>query len=601
MKPRHISTAILLVVASTASAQTLSGEVTVERTITPVERPATRLGSVSPTISTPQLKLHPLKAASYNGTGALSRSLTRLEPAAYADTFAVDPWLGYVSAGYFPTQSFGIEAGFDLIATRTTRLGSFLNFGGTQFDVKHDLIPDPIECTVGHQEYTIGAKLSTFIGEGRRVDGDFAYTLSNMKMPVDHRTIEGGANHARLSLGYSSSKGALPWYASFAYGYFGFRHDTPVDIIFANKVDDAGKIITDVTPASESLFNIDGGISWKQDNHSWELGVGVDVQHLNQLSRVWPISVPGYALDGTEDFWEGEPTFWDEGSKTLAVITLNPSYNLARKKYILRLGARVQYTTGPRGNKFRISPDVKFAWTPSGRFALDVTLNGGEQINSLAALNAHSPWLIPAFSYERSNLPFAIDASASIVPMTGFTIRPFVGFAVANSWLMPSVVGNNKMPQFNYQDVHGAHYGIELSYKHKLFGISASIEGASSADDDAETAYYLWDDRASWQALVSLETRPIKPLTVGLSYRYRGERKVYETEANAFGQMAWFESNAIHDLGDISNLSFNASWQFGERLSVFANLDNLLCKRYQMIYGVPSARLGGLVGLSFKF
>lgn len=586
-------------------AQSLSGEVTLERTITPAERPANRLGTVSPAIQTPQVKLRALQPANYNGTGQLSRSLTRLEPASYADTFAIDPWKGYVSAGYLPGRNFGIEAGYDLISTRTTRLGTFLSFSGEQREEDSDWVPGiDDKLKTGHQEYTVGASLSTVVGNGRRIDGTAAYTFSNMIMPLGPQNVKGGANHARIALGYDSSTGSMPWRAGVSYGYFGFRHDTPAEVVYSRTNPALINNPSDmVAPASESLVKLDGGLSYAKDSHRWDLGIGIDLQHLNRLARIWPSSVvlETENPDSEGGMWRAVPTYWNEGSHTLSVISLTPSYNLGRDKVSLRLGAHVQYTTGPRGNKFRVSPDVNLAWTPSARFALDVDLTGGERINSLASLYAESPWMIPAFSYERSNLPFVIDASVSFIPFRGFTVRAFGGFALADSWLMPEAVGYNERPQYGYQDLHGAHYGVELGYSHRIFSLKASIEGATSSDDDAESGYYLWTDRASFEFKASAEVRPVKPLSIELGYRFRGDRKVFFMEPQCFGAIAWLAPDGTHDLGDISDLSLNATWRFNDRLSVFANLDNLLCKRYQLIYEVPSARLGGLVGVTFKF
>lgn len=602
-KPIYAAAAAALCSLS-ANSQALSGEVTVERTITPVERPASRLGSVAPTIFTPQIKLKPLEAAAYNGTGQLSRSLTRLEPAAYADTFAIDPWRGYASFGYLPNFNMGIAAGYDLIASRTTRLGVMLNYSGLQYKADDSGVTEPERVTVASHAFTIGTNLATYVAPGKRIDADAAYTFSSVKNPWRDQTLDGGANHARIALGFSSAGETLPWNAGVSYSYFGFRHDTPADVLCVDPI--LQPFSGDITPASESILGLKGAVTWHQDNHWWQLGIESDIQWLNQLARVWPFAAERYAEPGdpSEPAYNAVPVFWDEGAHTLSTTSLTPSYNINRTAFALRLGAKVQFTTGPRGNKFRIAPDVDFTWTPSGRFALDVRLTGGEQLNSLAELNAGTPWLIPAFSYERSNVPVAIDAAATFGPFSGISIRPFFGFALADSWLMPGVVAGRDLNQYQYQDVHGVHYGLEVSYAlRKILKASVSAEGASSSDDDAENAYYLWRDRAKWQIKAAVEVHPIKPLTVGLSYTLRTDRKAFMLQPECLADMplAWYRSDESLDLGNINDLQLNASWRFNPQLSVFLQLDNLLCRRYQILYGVPSARMGGLLGLNFKF
>ena len=92
-----------------------------------------------------------------------------------------------------------------------------------------------------------------------------------------------------------------------------------------------------------------------------------------------------------------------------------------------------------------------------------------------------------------------------------------------------------------------------------------------------------------------------------LDFTCRTDRKAYVLtpqgyKANDGGlYLSWFDYDRTLDLGDICNLSLNATWRFTPAFSVFANIDNMLCRRYDIIYGVPSARLSGLVGLTFKF
>ena len=589
-----MAAAVALSVAPQLDAQSLSGEITVERTITPAERPANRLGSVSPGITLEPVSQKPLKAAPYNGVGTLSRSLTRLEPASYADTFAVDPWRGYVSAGYFPSLNLGVEAGYDLIATRNTRLGTYLNYSGNSYKVPARYGDGEKRPSVAAHSFTVGAALSATVAEKRRLDAEARYTFSSVTMPWRQHEIDGEANDVNLRVAYSDKHSQLPWKAAVRFGHFGFRHDTPADIAFVYGAPETTKL----KPAGESVLGIDGALAWREDNHSWRLDLGTELQWLNRLARIWPIAVPSQL---TGDHVVAD-SYWNEGAKLLSVTSLTPSYNLVRDKFTAHLGVRVDLSTGPRGNKFRVAPDIDLAWTPSGRVALGIRLGGGEKLNTLAGLNALSPWLVPAFSYERSNLPLVFDADLSFGPFAGVTIRPFGGFALADSWLMPATVMSSGINQYQYQDLHGGHYGLELSYAYgSLVRATASVEGASASDSDAESGYYLWRDRARWQAVVKVETRPIEPLRVELGLRYRGDRKSYLLKAANYENLSWYENDGTVDLGDICNLSLSASWRFSPALSVFVNVDNMLCRRYELVAGVPSQRLGGLVGVTYKF
>ena len=115
---------ILLFAAFSAQAQKLSTEITVERTVVPAERAATRLNSVSPSIVPATVQDTRIDMAEYGQPGTLTRSSYLLAPAAWADTFALSPYRGYVSAGYFPVYNLGVSAGYRLLQTSDTRLFS---------------------------------------------------------------------------------------------------------------------------------------------------------------------------------------------------------------------------------------------------------------------------------------------------------------------------------------------------------------------------------------------------------------------------------------------------------------------------------------------
>ena len=106
---------ILLFAAFSAQAQKLSTEITVERTVVPAERAATRLNSVSPSIVPATVQDTRIDMAEYGQPGTLTRSSYLLAPAAWADTFALSPYRGYVSAGYFPVYNLGVSAGYRLL------------------------------------------------------------------------------------------------------------------------------------------------------------------------------------------------------------------------------------------------------------------------------------------------------------------------------------------------------------------------------------------------------------------------------------------------------------------------------------------------------
>lgn len=54
-------------------------------------------------------------------------------------------------------------------------------------------------------------------------------------------------------------------------------------------------------------------------------------------------------------------------------------------------------------------------------------------------------------------------------------------------------------------------------------------------------------------------------------------------------------------LGDLSNLYAGASYRITEAFTAFARFDNILNKRTQLMFGVPSQGFTGLFGVGYKF
>lgn len=86
-----------------------------------------------------------------------------------------------------------------------------------------------------------------------------------------------------------------------------------------------------------------------------------------------------------------------------------------------------------------------------------------------------------------------------------------------------------------------------------------------------------------------------------MDWNLRTKRRAYELGSASFLTMGFLYHKNIINLGNINDISASAAWQFSERLSAHVMLTNILCRRYYIIPGVASARLGGTLGVSYQF
>ena len=81
MSNKRIIAAMALAAALSASAEDLKTEITVDRTIVPVEREATRIGSLTPRLLSSPVNMRQLSLADYTDPAAITRSISTLDPA----------------------------------------------------------------------------------------------------------------------------------------------------------------------------------------------------------------------------------------------------------------------------------------------------------------------------------------------------------------------------------------------------------------------------------------------------------------------------------------------------------------------------------------
>ena len=86
-----------------------------------------------------------------------------------------------------------------------------------------------------------------------------------------------------------------------------------------------------------------------------------------------------------------------------------------------------------------------------------------------------------------------------------------------------------------------------------------------------------------------------------MDWNLRTKRRAYELGSASFLTRGFLYHKNIINLGNINDISASAAWQFSERLSAHVMLTNILCRRYYIIPGVASARLGGTLGVSYQF
>lgn len=592
IQPRRAALMTAAITAIAATAQNMSTQIVVERQIEPEYRQAVRPSGISPVALTPSVSTPRLTAAPYSALARLDASLTMLEPAAWGDTLYVSPFRGYANIGYLPSVNIAASAGYTFIKTRDTRVSAFVSYLANKYHgYRDDYAGQRTQTDYSHQDLRIGADAFHRLDRRNTLSASVGYAFGSTQMPeyahTYTNTFRQNANRAYFTADWSH-RGAFTADAGASVRYFGFTKDV------YNTGASAG-VLQPNDPMSEALYDIHGNIAATTGKWTFRLRAAATWQHHSPAAG----GLYAYAADQeTSDNALFGYTHYDY--HTNALYTFTPSVEVRSKSFTGIFGVRLDLSRGGFSKEFYAAPDIRLNWQISSRIALWGRVGGGKVLNTLEDLYTYTPYMSGAYGYDMSSIPVTVDAGINMGPFSGFSIALEIGGATAKEWLMPAMA--NGAYCYEMTKVAGIHYRAALAWDAlKWLSAHASIEGATQSEDGDDGGYYLWRDRARWQTNIGIALRPLKPLTLSIDWNLRTKRRAYELGSASFLGLGFLYHKDIINLGNINDISASAAWQFSERLSAHIQLTNILCRRYYIIPGVVSARLGGTLGVSYQF
>lgn len=553
-------TIALLAIAASASGQDLSTEINVDRTVLPEQRLSAK-PSIAPSLLPLPQSDSELYMAEYLMPGAVSSLASRLPAAIWADSVGVMPYKGYATLGYFPALNIYADLGIDLIRTRRTSLGGWLQYCTRRF--KADGL------NRGGDYFTVGLDAAHRFGKNSRLSLDIDYSFANIlrqRWPYDADGLPIIPDMYSPTLGQQSNEftGIVAWESGIkmlqydlkaGIKYFGFKDTTKID---------GNERCVDQT---SFVFEANAGVARPNSSVRW---AGIDI--------------------------DGEVMRSNRGFPTRSMFHLSPYYSFHANAVQGRIGIKASVGS----EKAAVAPDVRLAWAPR-RKAVAAYLNftGHKQLNHMATLFAINNQLNPYVAYGASNVPIEISAGLNLGSFGGFSLGINGAFAAVRDWLLPVIIANQALQlgiaQFSeHNNFSSWKIGANASYRLKEWAkLSVSYDVGGSNYGSAPASWYGWSDCAKQQFSASLEIKPIEKLCVGASYLLRTDRRLAMVNPGS-------ESTEIN-LGSISDLGINASYAISPTINAFLHMENVLCRRYMLVSGIPAQKIHGLAGVSFKF
>ncbi|WP_295731124.1 hypothetical protein [uncultured Muribaculum sp.] len=594
-------TLLAALAALTASGQTLSKEITVDKDVVPQEREASRM-IMTPKLVLPAIERASLKWTDRGVTASVPSTIATLPPAAYASSITPSPYRGYVMAGYFPTFQAGLSAGYRIVRTEDTDFGAWLQYDGS--NVKRT--PPYAEKKISYdtQDVRVGLDGShKFAGVGT-ISGRASYGFSSFNFPsLDAKGFTQNVNRVDVGLDWHSQLGAFDYSVGIGYDYFGFSKPVGNDKSLKAEKNNTLSLALGGAYALSDAFAVGADVDFNTTKFTSNWG-----WHIITAST----HADAFELQPVEDSVD-KVHFVNHDNISYSMTEAHPYLRWKDENLTVKAGVGVQIAGGDRGSN-RVRPDLHIDWTPSSSFGMWAQLNDRRvDMQTLGSRYDRNRYINPNQVAGPMWDKWRVEGGMIIGPFKGASIELWGGTARVNSYFSPvvfpgmyyyasftsEVTGNifmgSCMPIDGFTDVH---YGAAFNYVYRdLASVRVSWEGAPQEFDKGNINAV---DRAKSVLRAALEVHPLKPLDVSVGYTVRSGRCTYSVLPASPDLFLPYEHTRI-SLGNAASLDLSATWRFSDRFNVWGSFENLLNRDWQMVYGIPNKGLTGLVGVSYRF
>ena len=535
----------IIAAAPCLSAQDLSTEITVERTIVPQRELSSPLQSVEPAVlgtEAPAVRLDPDELSDippYEPRPGFSD----LQPPV---RFSPSPYRGYALAGYLPAHNYNFMAGYSILNSDRTTLDAQVGVKGYSYSGWTDMQASKSSLLQPSAHITFFHSFATHTLLELKAGGTYDRLSDNPRLGADlHHGITRGWLDGRLTAVSGNHRLAFDLNA----------HHIGI-----------GDAVNEYPTAYSSIFLIRGEITPK-GSQGWEGAIAGGVQLRRGM----------------------EPTGYDFTSQTVGQVRLTPGYRLALGIASLRVGLNVDMTLGgnDRGS-FHFSPEVKFAMSPLTRFHVEASVTGGNHFSSPERCYRYSPFATGQYMFSESYTPVDARVALTFGPWDHGKLKVYGRYSQSNDVPMPMVMRG--LMTWETVKLSGFSGGAELELK-PISALKATA-GIEFHQQGYEYGTPENVDRAKVVLKADLTARITDRIHAGVGYHLRSGRAFFYTDPTSFGQT---------DAGDISDLRVHADWRVLDPLTVFFTLDNLLNKHAEILPQLRTQGFHGLVGAIYRF
>ncbi|POY35180.1 hypothetical protein C3K47_16505 [Solitalea longa] len=279
---------------------------------------------------------------------------------------------------------------------------------------------------------------------------------------------------------------------------------------------------------------------------------------------------------------------------------LNPYVTLERERLQSKLGLNFVSNFGDNSS-FKIYPNVYAEYQAIDKYlSFFGGLNGDLQKNTLKDLSVRNPFLGSDIVLKNSNERLKIYAGLKGTIITGLGFK--VQFTSSSIDSLP-FFANNVVPANGTepQTISEKYYVVYAGKKSNLSTITANLEYAASdrlrlGFEFLSNSYDLTDIDKPWLT---------PKYRVNLSGTYQAMKNLSFTADlfNVSKQYALIDPavNSYKTLSGYTDLNISGNYQFHKNFGAFANVNNILGKKYDLYLNYPSYGFNFIAGISVTF
>ncbi len=287
-----------------------------------------------------------------------------------------------------------------------------------------------------------------------------------------------------------------------------------------------------------------------------------------------------------------------------SVLKINPFWRIEGEKWFLRLGVKTGISIG-QWQTFTPSPDVAFQWNAlPNYFAIFGGATGDLTVNSLNRIYNENRYVSSNIRIEDTYTPIDAYIGIKLSPAYNLMFDFYGQYKIIDNqyFYINKYYSAVSLPTIqdglNFMDFYHNRFDVIYSKANRAsLGMRAKWDFKNRLNLYLKGAYHRWDVETeaqawhlpTWEADFGANVKITNDITATTQFIFQDGR--YTKLSNQYGTK----------LNPVLDWNLAASYAYRDWLSVFAKLNNILNKKYEIYGGYDVQGINIMVGAAFSF